>query len=706
MTSIMPVGHVIREALQLGARLRLSGGDVEIDRLVELPELLQQDLNRNLPYLFDLLDNGQDVEPIALLEKLGVSAILVETRQAARQAIRRIIEDIARHGGPLGFDIETFPKPEYAKERPWAKFNGNGAFSDRQPKEDDYKDPAGTDPHRAAIALAQIYPGGDACFVFRNDALDLLVRSHWLRRQWIVAHNLVFEIKFLIGVGYRPPPGRKTRGRQDCSEQASLLLTGVGFGGERRSLADAAAAILGITVPKGLQLSHWGARILSRGQQCYAAIDAITSRKLWDRVSRDLAAQDLLDAYELQHGAIAPVADMERRGLKLDVNAHAALVEEWSKELADARLAYFEITGNEPPKTDEEVRHWVASVLSPEEITTWKKTKGGKLCVDADQLAKLGHIPAARPVLDIRARERLLTNFGANLSARISPATGRIHCSFWIMGAKTGRFSSRGPNLQNLPSTKAPKFRECIVAEDGSCLVRADYGQIEIRVAAYRSQDTELTCQLEAGEDIHAANAARRLGILSKDVPAIARKKAKSITFGVLYAQSAEGLAATAFTQYGVHMTVEEAHEELNDNRRTYPELDLYLQHHYQICRNRRYVLTSSGRIIRPDYEWDWLTRQDCANWPIQGDAADCMLLAVKRVYWALRKAPIRGGLIGTVHDELIAEVHQDDAPITIEIMEREMVRAFEQRFPGAPTTNLVDINFGRTWAEAARERR
>ena len=143
-----------------------------------------------------------------------------------------------------------------------------------------------------------------------------------------------------------------------------------------------------------------------------------------------------------------------------------------------------------------------------------------------------------------------------------------------------------------------------------------------------------------------------------------------------------------------------------HSHRRTYPELHLYLHHHYQICRNRGYVLTSSGRLIRPDFEWDRLTRQDCANWPIQGDAADCMLLAVKRVYWALRKAQIRGGLIGTVHDELIAEVHQDDSPITIEIMEREMVRAFEQRFPGAPTTNLVDINFGRTWAEAARESR
>jgi hypothetical protein len=121
-------------------------------------------------YLVDLLGNGEDDGPITLLRDLGISAVLVETRQAARRAIRNIIKAAAQHSGPLGFDIETCPKPEYAKERPWAKFNKDGAFSDAQPSPKDYRDPAGIDPHRADIATAQIYAGGSTCFVFRGEA--------------------------------------------------------------------------------------------------------------------------------------------------------------------------------------------------------------------------------------------------------------------------------------------------------------------------------------------------------------------------------------------------------------------------------------------------------------------------------------------------------------------------------------------------------
>src|SRR5215472_14372824 len=156
---------------------------------------------------------------------------------------------------------------------------------------------------------------------------------------------------------------------------------------------------------------------------------------------------------------------MERTGLHLDRAAHALLVEEWSQELADARQAYVDITGNTPPETDEKTREWLAQVLSPKELAAWERTKTGKLCVNHDSLMQLGHIPEARPLLDIRSKERLLNNFGVSLAAKISQATGRIHCSFLIMGAKTGRFSSENPNLQNLPSKKAPKFRDCITGE-------------------------------------------------------------------------------------------------------------------------------------------------------------------------------------------------------------------------------------------------
>ena len=160
----MPVGYSLRESVQLGAKFRRSGAEVEIGGFVNLPKTLQAALQRKMPYLVDLLGNGEDDGPITLLRNLGISAVLVETRQAARRAICNIIKASAQHSGPLGFDIETCPKPEYAKERPWAKFNKDGAFSDAQPSPKDYRDPAGVDPHRAYIATAQIYAGREHVF--------------------------------------------------------------------------------------------------------------------------------------------------------------------------------------------------------------------------------------------------------------------------------------------------------------------------------------------------------------------------------------------------------------------------------------------------------------------------------------------------------------------------------------------------------------
>jgi DNA polymerase I-like protein with 3'-5' exonuclease and polymerase domains len=389
--------------------------------------------------------------------------------------------------------------------------------------------------------------------------------------------------------------------------------------------------------------------------------------------------------------------------LLLDREEHSRQVEAWSRDLANARHSYVEITGNPPPTTDNDVRRWLETVLAADELARWKRTESGQLCVDHDRLSAIGHIPAARPVLNMRAKERLLNNFGPKLAHRISPATGRIHASFRIAAAKTGRFSSRNPNLQNLPSLKAPEFRQCIVADADNLLVVADYGQIEVRVAARNSRDPALTEILAAGGDIHTANASLILGVPESEVTKEQRQVAKAVTFGVLYGQQAEGLAASAFVRFEVEMTVDEAQRAINGFFAAYPTLYRHLHYEASLSRRCGYVLIKpSGRLIRREWE-GWISYQDACNWPIQGGAADCMLEAIPLVYRAFRKAGIRGGLIATVHDELLAEVHRDDALRAKEILMREMTRAFEISFPGAPTTGLLEVGIGSNW-RAAKE--
>ena len=699
------VGQAIREAAALGCRFRLSGAGISIEGMSALPAPLQHALREHAGLIWSILDDGHDAEPVKLLADLGVKVVLAETRAACRAAVRQLIADLREHGGPLGLDIETSPLPEYAQPRPCALLNKDGSISSRQPSERAYKDPSAVDPHRAHIATVQAYAGGRQAYVFRGESVDSLVRSNWLRRQTTVCHSAGFEIGFLSHINCPPKPPTlkvgRNRGRVDCTEQAVGLCIGVGFGGESRNLENAAASMLGLSVPKYHQLSDWSAHKLSPGQIAYAAIDAIVCRRLWIEASRIIDRDDLWKAYRLQRNAIVPIVDMQRRGLLLDRGEHARQVEAWSRDLANARRSYVDLTGNPPPQTDNDVRRWLETVLTPDELVGWKKTESGQLCVDHDRLSAIGHIPAARPVLDMRAKERLLNNFGPKLAERISPATGRIHAGFRIAAAKTGRFSSSKPNLQNLPSIKAPEFRQCIVAGDGNLLVVADYGQIEVRVAAHNSRDPALTGILEAGGDIHTANAALILGIPESEVTKEQRQIAKAVTFGVLYGQQAPGLAASAYVRFGVELTVEEAQRAINGFFSAYPTLYRHLRYEASLSRRSGYVVIKpSGRLIRREWE-GWISHQDACNWPIQGGAADCMLLAIPLVYRAFREANIRGGLIPTVHDELVAEVHRDDAEHTREIMQCEMTCAFEQSFPGAPTAGLLEIGIGSNWRTA-----
>jgi hypothetical protein len=268
---VTSVGQLISEVTALGCRFRLSGAGLAIEGLGCLPLPLRQALREHAGFVWSILDDGCDVAPIKIIEALGITPVVAETCAEARSAVRELIANLRDHGGPIGLDTETSPRPEYAKPRPFAVINKDGCISAKQPGDRDHKDPAGPDPLRASIQLLQLFAGGNRCFVFRGKALDLLTGSNWLRRQWIVAHNAGFEIGFLQQVGYRAPTGRKPLGRFDCTEQAVGLCIGVGFGGENRSLENAASAMLGVEFSKRHQLSDWSAKRLSPGQIAYAA---------------------------------------------------------------------------------------------------------------------------------------------------------------------------------------------------------------------------------------------------------------------------------------------------------------------------------------------------------------------------------------------------------------------------------------------------
>jgi DNA polymerase-1 len=702
-TQLRELRRLLAELTTLGVHFRLSGADVIAAGTSVLPPSLRAALREHdaSGLLWSYLGGeNDDAGVIDLLDQLHVTVQLVDARQAARSAVRHLIRDLQQHPGPLGIDIETAPRLEYSGEPLSIRLNADGALSAVQPVNNNR---ASLSPHTAAIATLQIYGGGDCAFVFRGDALAMLLASHWLRRQWLVAHNAVFEIAFLRHHGRRPSVPRRSRTgfRIDCTMQLAGLVLGVEFGGGR-SLAHATKQILKLDVPKALRLSDWSAPHLSSGQLAYAASDAVLTRRLWPELTAIAHANDTGAAYELQRAALPAVAAMELAGLALDHSEHARQVAAWSSELAEARRLYHATTGTAPPSTPNEVRAWLETVLDTAALPSWPRTENDLLSVRSHHLKRLTHIDSARPVLAILAHEKLLAVFGAKLVERINPATGRLHAHYLVAGAKSGRFTCSKPNLQQLPNARAPAFKRCIVAAPGNLLVRCDWNQIELRAAAWLSGDAELTGLYAEGRDLHRETAATIAGITPDDVTREQRQAAKAVNFGSVYGISPRGLTEYAFDSYGIVMAETEAAQALNAFFRRFAALDRWRQDNAQVSRAQGFVRIGAGRIVEAAWEPSGrLTFQQCCNLPVQGICADAMLRAMVLVHRRWTATNIRGGLVASVHDELLCEAAEEDAERAGDLLQNAMIDAFVMTFPGAPTNGVATASIGRSWLDA-----
>jgi DNA polymerase-1 len=301
----------------------------------------------------------------------------------------------------------------------------------------------------------------------------------------------------------------------------------------------------------------------------------------------------------------------------------------------------------------------------------------------------------------MEAKQHLLSNFGPRLAEHINPVTGRLHASYRIAGAKSGRFTCSAPPLQQLPSAAAPEFKSCITAAPGCILISADWSQIELRAAAWISGDPALTAVYEEGRDLHVETAAAIAGIAPAEVTPQQRQCAKAVNFGSIYGIKGPSLAANIFDDYGIVMSVREATAALDRFFATYPVLKQWMEQNARESQWRGYVEIGCGRVHLAQWEVETrghLTYSQCANLPIQGIAADCMLRALPLAHQRL--AGLDGGLVACVHDELLAEVAEGDAAAAAAILEEVMVEAFTLTFPGAPLRDVVKVASGQSWYE------
>lgn len=434
----------------------------------------------------------------------------------------------------------------------------------------------------------------------------------------------------------------------------------------------------------------------------YAAEDADITLRLWQVFKPQLRTEKVTTVYETLERPLVPVlAHMEQEGIKVDRDHLSRLSSDFSQRMAALEAEAYEQAGREfnigSPKQLGEI------LFDEMGLQGGKKTKTGAWQTDADVLEGLaaeGHgLP--RTIVDWRTLSKLRSTYTEALQAAINPDTGRVHTSYSMAVAQTGRLSSTDPNLQNIPvrTEEGRKIREAFVAEKGNVLVSADYSQIELRILAHIADIDALKDAFKEGLDIHAMTASEMFGVPIEGMDPMVRRQAKAINFGIIYGISGFGLAR----QLGIPQS--EASEYIKTYFKRFPGIRAYMDETKAFAKEHGYVTTAYGRKINlsgiksKGPQRSFAERQ-AINAPIQGSAADIIKRAMIRMPDVLAKAGLSARMLLQVHDELVFECPEAEADKLIETVKTTMQGA------AGPSLQLsvplvVDARAASNWAEA-----
>ncbi|HEV7158228.1 MAG TPA: DNA polymerase I [Caulobacteraceae bacterium] len=399
---------------------------------------------------------------------------------------------------------------------------------------------------------------------------------------------------------------------------------------------------------------------------CFAAEDAEVTLRLHQRLRARLPREGLLTVYETLERPLPPVlADMELAGVRIDAELMRRLSHEFSLRMADLEQEAQRLVGRPfnlgSPKQ-------IGDVLFGEMgLSGGRKTATGVWSTDAgvlEDLAAQGHT-LPRVLLDWRQLSKLKGTYTDALALAVSQTSGRIHTSFALASTTTGRLSSLDPNLQNIPirTEEGRKIRAAFIAEPGHLLISADYSQIELRLLAHIGDIPQLKHAFLHDQDIHAMTASEMFGVPVEGMPAETRRRAKAINFGIAYGISAFGLA----NQLGIPQ--DEAAAYIRTYFERFPGIRAYMDKTRALVREQGFVTTVFGRKInipmirsRSVAERAFAERA-AINAPIQGAAADVMRRAMIRMPGALKDAGLTARMLLQVHDELVFEAPEAEAP-------------------------------------------
>ena len=431
----------------------------------------------------------------------------------------------------------------------------------------------------------------------------------------------------------------------------------------------------------------------------YAAEDADITLRLKNVLEprlKELGVEELF--WNIEMPLVRVLADMELNGVCLDTEALQDTSKIFTERMKQYEQEIYKEAGEEfnisSPKQVGDILFGKMQILDKP-----KKTKTGQYVTSEEVLQSLeSKNPIVRNILNYRRMKKLLSTYIDALPKLINPRTGHIHTSFNQALTATGRLSSSGPNLQNIPvrTDDGKEIRKCFIPEEGCLFFSADYSQIELRIMAHLSKDENMMEAFREGHDIHRATAAK---IWHEDIDKVTdaqRKKAKQANFGIIYGITTSGLAQRMDIPNG------EAKELIEGYFRTFPKVQAYMEQAKEEARAKGYAETLFHRrryladINSRNATVRGFAERNAINAPIQGTEADIIKVAMVRIWERFKKEGIRSKMILQVHDELNFSVFPEEREQVERIVIEEMQNAYPLNVP-----LIADAGWGKNWLEA-----
>ena len=432
----------------------------------------------------------------------------------------------------------------------------------------------------------------------------------------------------------------------------------------------------------------------------YAAEDADITLQLKNNFVPKLIEHELEKLFnEVELPLIKVLANIEREGINIDVPALKEFSLQLQNDIAivEAEIQSFAGTKfnvSSPKQVGEILFEYLKIIDKP------KKTKTGQYATGEDVLSKLESLhPIVAKILDYRELVKLKNTYVDTLPELVNKTTGRIHTSFNQVVAVTGRLSSDNPNLQNIPirTEKGRQIRKAFIPRDENhILLSADYSQIELRIVASISGDTNMCEAFRLKKDIHTATAAKVFGVNEDEVTKEMRYKSKSVNFGIIYGQGAFGLASN------LNIPRKEAQDLINNYFKEYGAIKNYMDDTIEFARENGFVKTLLGRkrwlsdINSNNATVRNYAERNAINAPIQGSAADMIKMAMINIYNELKNNNFKTKMLLQVHDELVFDVYKPELEMVKPIIEKLMREALPLNVPVE-----VGIGVGLNWLEA-----